>query len=388
MSELHPSEDKAALYLLGEMTPVERREFETELANSPELHALLRELEESSVLLAQSSPQMRPPTKVWQAIAKSIATDPGAKKTVPAFWTAWWRQGWAAAAAILFGWLLYAVWVNRGNSPDISKSAISSNPSAAAAVKIDNQPAQKTPGSASANQPAAARQTTPTDPQELLRLRRQVTELQNRVTNLSQFVAQQQALLGESNRIKFFQLTSASAGTGTAPAAQLSPALQRALFLAMARELGWLPPVDASAPGASTGVFVQNGSSLANVDFVDLRPATNGPANAPQPQPNTQGTTHVAPENAPSPNANTIAIPAFTAGNKVVVAVDQSVVPSGTQLNFLNSDQQVIGTTVTGDNPVVVTFPASIGSGVFLTTGNLGAPWSVFQILNSGSAIP
>jgi len=52
MPESHPSEDKAALYLLGELKPDERREFEAELAQSAELRELVRELQESAVLLA------------------------------------------------------------------------------------------------------------------------------------------------------------------------------------------------------------------------------------------------------------------------------------------------------------------------------------------------
>ena len=79
-----------------------------------------------------------------------------------------------------------------------------------------------------------------------------------------------------------------------------------------------------------------------NVDFVDLRPATNGPPKIIQPQPGTQAANRSTPESAPAPNSAPIAIPAFTSGNNVVVAIDQSIVPAGTQVNFLNQDQQLI----------------------------------------------
>ena len=133
----------------------------------------------------------------------------------------------------------------------------------ASANNVENSSPNKTP---------ATPRLASTDSPELLRLRRQVTELQNRVTNLSQSVAQQQALLGESNRIKFFQLASAPGNPGAASVPSLSPALQRALFIAMARELGWFPSADASFTGTNAA-FAPGG----NVDFVDLRPATNCP---------------------------------------------------------------------------------------------------------------
>src|ERR1700722_8849999 len=169
MSELHPSEDKAAQYLLGGLTDAERREFEAELANSAELRALLRELEESSVLLALSSPQRRPPAKVWQAIEKSVANDPKAKEPIPAFWTIQAWHGWAAAAAVLLGWLLYAFWVNHPTSLDLSKSASGPNaPSARdeGSVARDSAINREEP---SPNKTATSPQLASTDSQELLR---------------------------------------------------------------------------------------------------------------------------------------------------------------------------------------------------------------------------
>ena len=62
--------------------------------------------------------------------------------------------------------------------------------------------------------------------------------------------------------------------------------------------------------------------------------------------------------------------------------------PAGTQVNFFDQNQQPIGWTTVGDNPVVVAVPTSIGGSVFLTTRSAGAPWGVFQILNPGSANP
>src|ERR1700759_3567520 len=111
MPEPHPSEEKAAQYLLGGLSESERREFEAELANSAELRALLRELEESSVLLAMTSPQRRPPAKVWQSIERGITKSAESTEPIPTFWTGRAWQGWAAAAVLLSGWLLYAFWM-------------------------------------------------------------------------------------------------------------------------------------------------------------------------------------------------------------------------------------------------------------------------------------
>lgn len=384
MSDLHPSEDQAALYVLGGLTAPERREFEAELVNSPELRALVRELEESAVLLARSSPRLRPSPQVWQAIERTVAAEANQKTPIPAFWTGWWQHGWAAAAACLLGWLLYAFWINHAGTANISRPApVSENLSQTEATESGNFPGHS-PEVLSASNKATA---SPANALELARLRRQVTELQNRVTHLSQSVIQQQAQLGETNRLKFFQLTPASSNNnGTAPPAALSPALQRALFLAMARELGWLPAADASLPaGNAISLPAQAGSG--NVDFLDLRTPTNFVANAPQPPPNNQTSTQATTENSPAPNAAPIAIPAFTSGNNVVVAIDQSVVPSGTQLNFLNQNQQSLGTTTLGDNPLVVTIPTSAnGSPVFITTGGgVIIPINVYSMPGSGA---
>jgi hypothetical protein len=383
MSEPHPSEDKAAQYLLGGLTDAERRAFEAELANSAELRALLRELEESSVLLAMASPQRRPPAKVWQSIEKAVADDAKATEPIPAFWTRQARHGWAAAATILLGWLLYAVWINHRDTADVSQSGVVSEARSSDQLK----PVPGRPTESRENQPSNKKNDVPriaaADSPELLRLRRQVTELQNRVTNLSQAVAQQQALLGESNRIKFFQISSATGGNSTTPVPSLSPALQRAMFLAMARELGWLSPADSPFSGTNTA-FLPGG----NVDFVDLRPAANGTPKIVPPQPNTQAANQSPSEPSPTPNATLIAIPAFTSGNNVVVAIDQSIVPTGTQVNFLDQNQQPIGWTTVGDNPVVVTIPTSLGGSLFITTGGFSAPLNTWQISAPVSANP
>ena len=87
---------------------------------------------------------------------------------------------------------------------------------------------------------------------------------------------------------------------------------------------------------------------------------------------------------SPAPNSAPIAIPAFTSGNNVVVAIDQSIVPAGTQVNFLNQDQQPIGYTTVGDNPVVITIPTSLGGNLFITAGGFEALFEHVAIFRSG----
>jgi len=106
MADLYSPEDEAALYVLGELSGAERREFEGRLALSAELCALVRELEEGTVALSMASPQRRPPGEVWLRIEQEVAGTKRRKIVIPAFWIGWWRNGWGAAAACLAGWYL------------------------------------------------------------------------------------------------------------------------------------------------------------------------------------------------------------------------------------------------------------------------------------------
>ena len=112
MPESHIIEDEAALYVLGQLGAAERHAFEARLAQSAELRALVGELEASTVALALAVPQHQPPPRVWQRIEDNVTQETERKVVAPAFWRAWLRHGWAAAAACLLGWLLYALWVN------------------------------------------------------------------------------------------------------------------------------------------------------------------------------------------------------------------------------------------------------------------------------------
>jgi len=369
MADLHPSEDQALPYLLDELSDAERREFELRLAESAELRSLLRELEEGSVALAMTVPHRRAPAQTWKRIEGVIARDQKREIVVPGFWFGWWRYGWAAAAVCLAAWLLHAFWLSR--SPD------SANVNSQQAIHQPDVVPNGGRGIVMTREEKGLSSSTQKESNhvagEVVSLRGQVADLSNQIVHLSQSVARQQSLLEETNRLKFFQIGNPSEIVA-APKAPLSPGLQRALFLAMARELGWLP----------SGAGVTN---LAGVDFVDFRTGSNVVINS-----------QVEAQPIDSPESNLLAgvasgsIPGFQSGTNAFLAFDPAIVGPGTALSFWSGSDgqpyQLIGTSVQGNNPAVVAVPFSSGSGMTLTViaGNgLGSSNVVGQFPPPGS---
>jgi len=385
MSELHLIEDDATLYVLGRLTEAERGEFEVRLAESAELRALVSELEEGAVAAAMAAPRRRVPKQVWEQIEKTITRETRAPVLDFTLWFGWLRNGWAVAAACLVGWLLYALWPDRAGTPDVVPSPRASQANVQPGEVPTESARTETGGAARPpqNTANAERRSLQTNFLAMTRengaLRLQNAQLVKQVSYLSQVLTQQQALLAESSRLKFFQLTPpAETGVVTTNAVP-SPELQRALFLAMARELGWL-----QSPGS-----LQSGSTQTNlggIDFVDLRPGTNtlsAPVNLP-PQIETQPAS--TPETPLLASDSGDAIPGFVSNTNVFVAFKPSpVVPSGSALNFWTGDSiqgfQPLGSAVLTDNPMVVTFsaagPNSVGMNFTLTPGNAAGSFNV-----------
>lgn len=365
MPDLHLPEDEAALYVLGGLSGEERREFEALLAQSEELCALVRELENGAVALAQAAPHRRPPKQVWQRIEKAVAQETKSTVKYPAFWFGWLRNGWAAAAMCLLGWLLYAFLVNR-HASEIAATAI---PQHQAAVPNSNpvrtQVVAKPLPSPVANVQLKLLQTRA---QEIGELRRKIAQMEMEATQLSRSLARQTAALSESNRIKFYQLVSASSASVDANVAPLSPGLQRALLMAIARELGWLP-VESKSDAQTGGGTGQTPVNIDGVDFVDLRPNTNRVAYQPPVQPRAQSAATEPPGTS---------IPVFVAGDNLVVAVDSTVAPPDSSVTFTVTDanqNEISGTATLGENPMVVTIPLSYGvTHGGLTPLNLSTP--------------
>ncbi len=381
MPELHLLEDDATLYVLGRLTEAERGEFEVRLAESAELRTLVRALEEGAVAAAMASPRRRVPKQVWEGIEEAVTEDARPRVLDFARWFGWLRNGWAVAAACLVGWLLYAVWPERAGSPGVAPAPLASEVN----VQTDGtlmDSARTETVRAVQSAAAAERRSLQIDllaaRRESGALRMQNAELAKQVTHLSQVMAQQQALLAESSRLKFFQLSPPDAAGVVATNAKPSPELQRALLLAMARELGWL-----QSPGS-----FQSGSTQTNqgaVDFVDLRPETNA-LSAPV---NLQSGVETEPTGTPDPllaSGSGNAIPGFISNTNVVLAFEPSAsTPPGSELNFWTQDSakgfQLLGSTMVAGNPLVVTFsmgvPNSVGMNFTLTPGNAPGSFNV-----------
>jgi anti-sigma-K factor RskA len=62
--EPHSQADEAARYVLGQLNPKARHEFEVLLTQSAELRALVQELEEGIEATARAVPQRPPPSAI------------------------------------------------------------------------------------------------------------------------------------------------------------------------------------------------------------------------------------------------------------------------------------------------------------------------------------
>lgn len=391
--------DEAARYVMGELNDSERAGFETRMAESAELRAMVRELEEGMTALAQSAPRRQPPANVWRQIEREVARETGWRAMIGKLHDSWWGNGWAAAAACLAAWLLYAVWVNmRPAAPQthtISDAesqlhALRTN----SPLKEGNSPARLAQrGTASTN----FAQSEPAGAESKL-LRKQLADLKSQLAQMSLSLAQEQAMLGESNRLKFFQMAAGS-NDGSANVAQLSPALQKAIFLAMARELGWLP-AETSADNDPAAV-VRTFTNQWNVDFVDFRPGANNPPATPATTPaQNSGTDNSSGDQpAPNPATSTPGIPAFISGQNLILAIDNSIAAKGSTLTFSTGttpETQVFqGTTTIGDNPMVVTIPLdnadaafSSGLGVDIITTSPAGTSTTLQLLVPSATNP
>jgi hypothetical protein len=377
MAETHRLEDEATLYVLGRLDAVQRREFELELAQSEELRKLVQELEEGAVALSMSAPRRDPPREVWSRIENEVARQPTSRVVLGAGWIHWWRHGWAAAAACLVGWIFYAVWVNTDRSRGISPWPVGSE---ITAIRTEAEnPGAKVGNKASdgsAERDAALR-ALQVRLQEITAMRWQLADLTNQMTLLSQMLRHQQLLLSESNRLRFFQLNPSVAGTGsTGGAGELSTNLQRALFLAAARELGWLrPPGEAGTLDGQRGLSEQQG-----VDFVDLRPGSNYVTTASvleNPGISAVENATSASLSSSSLSAPTNAIPGFISGTNAVMAFDPTTLPAGTALVFATTSpagQPIpLGTATPGNNPLVVMVPFGVAGSGNLTVFAVGA---------------
>jgi hypothetical protein len=359
MPDFHSPEDEATLYVLGELTAAERREFEARMAKSTELRQRVRELEEGAVALSTGLPQRRPPPEVWSGIEKAL----GRQRKPEEFggWGIFWRNGWAAAALCLLGWLFYAILLNGRNTV---KTAATVPAPAHETIAANVPPAAEHAVSSLPPPTNTERQLLQVRAQEISNLQFRIATLAQATNELSQLLTVEQARLNETNRIKFYQFASASTSGGDAAAPQLSPAMQRAVLVSIGRELGLLP--------MATQSRVKNGhivNTVNGIDFVDLRPSTgnqdNPPPNQSNGQPNQQPIqpanqainqlqeTQVADVTSPS-------IPAFVSGDKLIVGLDSTIAPPNSSVILTVTDasyQTAAYAFSMGDNPAMITLP-------------------------------
>ncbi len=283
MADVPSNEDAALRYVLGEFNDAEQREFESRLAASAELRMLVSELESGAVAMANAAPRRRAPAEIWRRIEKAMVKETRSKLAFPSFWFGWLRNGWAVAVVCLIGWLFYAFSVNRHLASAPEKLKIS-QPEIAVVSPVEPLPqpvAVKTAVPKATNDAYALLQARTL---EILELRGKIAQLETAKTQLSRSLTWQHALLTESNRIKFYHLAPASTASANASTAPLSPGLQRAVFMALAREQGWLP-TNSPAAAQTGGNVPPTSTTIGGVDFVDLRPGSQNVVSQPPPQP-------------------------------------------------------------------------------------------------------
>jgi anti-sigma-K factor RskA len=112
-------EELASLYALDLLAGEERAQFEAALARDPALRDLVRELRESSAVLAHTAPPSPPPAELKHRILASVESrapeTPPEIIVRPAVFGLGWVVPWAAAAgfALIAAWLAQLQFANR-----------------------------------------------------------------------------------------------------------------------------------------------------------------------------------------------------------------------------------------------------------------------------------
>jgi hypothetical protein len=397
-------EDRAVLYVLGELTPDERAEFELRLDSSPELRVLVGDLQSGTEALARAVPRQPLPSGLWSEIESAI--DAERRVVAVSFRRKWAWVGWAAAACFA-GWLLLGLGVDRSNKPTIADApelGTPQSPTAVTASHPEGAPLRTgLPSPSGSPTPTIAQRSgvSPHDP-----LQERIAALEGRMAEISQTLTQRPPVAGAVGLggIRFFQLPADGQALGPgAPA--LSPEMQRALLLALARELARQQPGGDGMLG-SQSLAVENGLG---VDFIDLVSGSRG-----------QIATNAAPElraqaqSAPGEFrasestttdravlAGTGGITGFVNGDRTVLIVAGSSVPAGydhvsvTGFSAAGTATTYGSFSVTG-NPVVVSVPNSgapgAGGSLVLTADSTfqpgSAPFVIGVVQPTGAAAP
>lgn len=323
-------EELASLYVLGQLAPRERAEFEARLASSPALRAQVQEFENACEALALAAPARRPSTKAWEQIAARTTSTPalatpttavapaparsqeslaGRRRETPprpatgglvlAWREIFWRAGWAVAALVTLLWLLQEP--HPAASP--TRTARQSNPEPAsnpeadptrsrghglaAATRSDSGPVSFTSADANADAVAASptRNASPSlTRDESRRLQMRVQELASQLADVNHALTQRLVLPPGAGRFQVFRLGATNGSSAlSAPTEALASAnpdatlMEELLARALARQLASATPPSANnasgSPSSSTST--SSSSSTASTTTTSTELAAN-----------------------------------------------------------------------------------------------------------------
>ena len=346
MAEPQTPPDEVNDYLLGRLTPAARRRFEARLAGDAALRQSVRELAEGLVALALAAPPMKAPSAAWANIAAAVGR-PAQKNSPLAFWKFnWLTGGLAFAGCLAFAFLIHALWFQPGRP---ETKSVTANSGGNTSVMPATETALVSVESAT-NKFNTAAHTGKNSPTNSLGGAAELFAVSESVPKVESSAALRLTSLG---------------GAVAHGRARLSPKMQRAVLLAVARQIGWQaetsPVVDAGA----------NSNGGAQVDFVDLTDASASPSLA------LAGLTDLPPNFSALKIDPANEVPIVAWGSDLLVTLDPATLPPDAgpvSVWALDGDgnQGLIGTVNLGSNPTVITIRGADTSGrvtYFVTVG-------------------
>lgn len=346
MAEPHLPPAEVADYLLGRLTPAARRRFEARLADDAALRQSVRELEEGLVALALAAPQLKAPSAAWANIEAAIAR-PSRNFIRPPFWKFnWLTGGLAFAVCLTFAFFIHALWFQTGRLENKSGAA-NSGGKTTVVLALEPGRAGTLPATDNFTSVAHTGGKPPTN---------------SPVAGKELFSSTASAPnVGSSTALRL----SAPGGAVAHGRSRLSPKMQQAVLLAVARQIGWKAETSsASASGANSDGEMQ-------VDFVDLPDLAAAPVLA------LAGLADLPPDFAALRMDPINEVPMVAWGSDLFVTLDPATLPADAgpvSVWAMDGDgnQRLIGTVNLGTNPAVITIRDVNTSGwvtYFVTVG-------------------
>lgn len=388
MPERPPYEaDEVMDYLLGQITPAARQQFEMRLESDAALREYVRELEQGVVALGMTAPARDVPPEIWPRIEPAVARQVRRETWFPFLRPGWQVSGWAAAGVAGLVLIAQWFWFHAGNvKPPQARVANTE------VVRFSQTKPAQTEESGAAELPSPPKILPMETPEESVltaELRQKVARLEAQLARLSQTAPQTPPAVAATvanppRSLQFLPPTGMPRGTKN-----MSPQLQQAVLLAVARKMGWTlnPPTSDAATGASQ-------DNAPAVDFVDLNAPANVVANA---LPTMAATTPLAttPDSVAFSTTPPSAVASFDAaarsangdpggasssvsmlawGNTIMAAIDPTTLPTNSgPVSVWQMDNdgngQVLGTVAVGSNPTVINFASDPSQSYFVTVG-------------------